>query len=47
MVLDDFDRLPESSKQVHLISLLATALSTVLLMAPAAYHRIVEKGANT
>lgn len=47
MVLDDFDRLPESSKQVHLISLLATALSTVLLMAPAAYHRIVEQGANT
>jgi len=44
MVLDDFDRLPESSKQVHLISLLATALSTVLLVA---YHRIVEQGANT
>ena len=47
MVLDDFDRLPESSKQVHLISLLATALSTVLLMAPAAHHRIVEQGSNT
>lgn len=47
VVLDDFDRLPESSKQVHLISLLATALSTVLLMAPAAHHRIVEQGANT
>lgn len=47
MVLDDFDRLPESSKQVHLISLLATALSTVLLMAPAAHHRIVEQGANS
>jgi len=47
MLLDDFDRLPESSKQVHLISLLATALSTVLLMAPAAHHRIVEQGANT
>jgi hypothetical protein len=47
MMLDDFDRLPESSKHVHLVSLLATALSTVLLMAPAAHHRIVEKGANT
>jgi hypothetical protein len=47
MVLDDFDRLPESSKQVHLISLLATALSTILLMAPAAHHRIVEQGAIT
>jgi hypothetical protein len=42
----DFDRLPESSKQVHLVSLLATALSTVLLMAPPAHHRIVEQGAN-
>jgi hypothetical protein len=47
MLLDDFDRLPESSKQIHLISLLATALSTILLMAPAAHHRIVEQGANT
>ena len=47
ILLDDFDRLPQSSKQVHLISLLATALSTVLLMTPAAQHRIVEKGANT
>jgi len=46
MVLDDFDRLPESSRQVHLISLLATALSTVLLMAPAAHQRIVEQGAK-
>ena len=47
MLLDSFDRLPESSKQVHLMSLLATALSTVLLMTPAAHHRIVEHGANT
>jgi hypothetical protein len=47
MLLDDFDRLPDSSKQVHLASLLATALSTVLLMTPAAHHRIVEHGANT
>jgi hypothetical protein len=47
MLLDDFDRLPESSKQVHLLSLLATALSTIFLMTPAAHHRIVERGANT
>jgi heme A synthase len=47
MLLDDFDKLPESSKQVHLASLLATALTTVLLMTPAAYHRMVERGANT
>ena len=47
MLLDEFDRLPESSKQIHLLSLLATALSTVLLMTPAAHHRMVEQGANT
>jgi hypothetical protein len=47
MVLNDFDRLPRSSKEIHLFSLFATAVSTVLLMAPAAHHRIVEKGANS
>ena len=44
MVLDDFDRLPQMAKQIHLISLLATALSTIFLMTPAAHHRIVEHG---
>jgi hypothetical protein len=47
MVLDDFDKLPMSSKVVHLISLMLTSLSVTLLMTPAAHHRIVEKGANT
>jgi hypothetical protein len=47
MVLDDFDKLPESSKWVHLVSLLLTALSTLLLMMPAAYHRLAERGENT
>ena len=47
VVLDDFDRLPQVSKEIHLISLLATALSTVFLMTPAAHHRIVEHGENS
>ena len=47
MLLDGFDHLPESSKYVHLGSLGAIALTTVLLIAPAAYHRIVERGEDT
>jgi hypothetical protein len=44
-VLSDFDKLPESSKIVHLVTIFVTSLSVALLMAPAARHRIVEKGA--
>jgi hypothetical protein len=47
MLLDGFDHLPDSSKYVHLASLGAIALTTVLLIAPAAYHRIVERGEDT
>jgi hypothetical protein len=47
MMLDDFDKLPHSSQQLHLVSLLLIALTTILLMAPAAYHRLVEKGENS
>lgn len=47
MLMDDFDRLPQSSKVIHLVSLLLTSLSVTLLMTPAARHRIVERGANT
>ena len=42
-----FEKLPLSSKYVHLSSLLLVALSIVLLMTPAAYHRIVERGEET
>jgi hypothetical protein len=42
-----YDDLPDSSKQVHLVSLLLIALTTVLLMTPAAYHRLVAHGENT
>lgn len=46
-LMQGFDSLPASAKYIHLASLLATALATILLMAPAAYHRIVEEGAST
>lgn len=42
-----FDLLPRSSQLVHFVSLLATTMAIVLLIAPAAYHRLVEHGENT
>jgi Family of unknown function (DUF6328) len=47
MLIDGFEKLPASSKYVHLASLALMALSIILLMAPAAYHRIVERGEDT
>jgi Family of unknown function (DUF6328) len=47
VLMEAFDRLPVSSRYVHLASLGAIALTTVLLIAPAAYHRIVERGEDT
>lgn len=47
MLVDGFDKLPESSKYVHLASLGCIALAAILLMTPAAYHRIVEDGEDT
>jgi hypothetical protein len=47
MFMDDFDRLPASSKYTHLASLALIALSIIFLIAPAAYHRLVEKGEET
>lgn len=44
---ESFDGLPASSKLVHLVSLACVALSILLLMTPAAYHRIVEQGEET
>ena len=46
-VLADFDKLPQSSRQVHLASLLLMGISTILLMTPAAFHRLAEHGRNT
>lgn len=44
MFSDGFDKLPPSSKHLHLASLACIALSAVCLMAPPAYHRIVFRG---
>jgi hypothetical protein len=47
MLMEGFEKLPTSSKYVHLLSLALIALSTILLISPAAYHRIVEQGEET
>jgi DMSO reductase anchor subunit len=47
ILMESFERLPESSKYVHLACLALVTLSVVLLMTPAAYHRIVEQGEDT
>jgi hypothetical protein len=44
---EPFASLPDALKRLHLISLAGIAISTMLLMAPAAYHRIVEGGEST
>jgi hypothetical protein len=44
---EGFDRLPASSKHVHLVALGCLAASVVLLMLPAAFHRVAEKGEIT
>ena len=46
-LMQSFEKLPSSSKIVHIVSLCLMALSVILLMAPAAYHRIVEEGEDT
>ena len=46
-LMETFDKIPDSSKYIHLTSLVFTALCIILLMTPAAYHRIVEEGENT
>ncbi|MFL5320977.1 MAG: DUF6328 family protein [Myxococcaceae bacterium] len=42
-----FEELPLHVRAVHLLSMAFIALATILLMAPAAYHRIVERGHMT
>ena len=42
-----FERLPRPWQRIHFASLLATTAATVLLITPAAYHRIHEAGEDT
>lgn len=47
ILADSFDKLTSASKYVHLASLGLTSLAIVLLITPAAYHRMVERGEET
>ena len=47
MLMENFDTLPQWAKYIHLGCLLSTTLSIILLMTPAAYHRVVEEGEET
>ena len=42
-----FEQIPRSWQIIHFASLLATTVSIVLLIAPAAYHRVAEAGEDT
>jgi uncharacterized protein DUF6328 len=44
VLLGGFKALPASSQYIHIVSLTLIMLSTILLMMPAAYHRLVELG---
>lgn len=45
--MQGFSSLPTASKWIHCAGLLATAIATVLVITPAAYHRIAEAGEDT
>jgi Family of unknown function (DUF6328) len=47
VLTEAFDRLPMAMKLVHGAALLLVAVSIILLMAPAAYHRIVYAGEDS
>ena len=47
MLTEAFDKLPTTMKYLHLASLFAIAASIMMLMAPAAFHRLADKGENT
>src|ERR1051325_3232619 len=47
MFMDDFEKLSNGLKYLHMVSLGLMALTMVLLMTPAAYHRLVERGEDT
>ena len=47
MLTDGFSRLPRTSTILHVLALCCMALAIILLMAPAAFHRIAYGGENT
>jgi hypothetical protein len=42
-----FDKISKNLQYLHVTSLVLIALSIILLLTPASYHRIVEKGKDT
>jgi len=46
-LMDAYEKLPHASKELHLAAIFADILAVIFLMAPAAYHRIVERGEDT
>src|SRR4051812_46720112 len=47
LLMESFEKLPLTSRYVHFVCLSLVALSVILLMTPAAYHRLVEQGEDT
>ena len=47
LLTESFETLPASSKFLHAVALCCIALAIILLMAPAAFHRITFRGENT
>lgn len=47
MLAEGFDKLPSSSRLIHMASLALITIAVILLITPAAYHRIAEEGEFT
>jgi hypothetical protein len=47
LLTEAFEALPSSSKVLHAVALCCIAIAIILLMAPAAFHRITFHGENT
>src|SRR5882762_6390678 len=47
VMMQSFEKLPDSSKHLHFAGLLLIVLSAIFLMTPPAYHRLVNQGENT
>ncbi|MFL5432035.1 MAG: DUF6328 family protein [Myxococcales bacterium] len=46
-LMDAYEKLPRGSKDLHVLALVADILAVIFLMAPSAFHRIVERGEDT
>jgi Family of unknown function (DUF6328) len=46
-LMEGYEKLPRGSKDMHVLALVADIFAVIFLMAPAAFHRIVERGEDT